>query len=103
MMRPLRPASPPPPTDPRAPTRCCRKGTSEHAHAVMTLRMESGDDSVATGFFEDAVLLAAGREPYALIEAAVTAAAARSGGARPLRDKQLPPNLDVFGWCSWDR
>jgi raffinose synthase len=69
----------------------------------MTLRLESGDDTVKSDYFEDAVLLAAGREPYALIEAAVTAAAALSGGARPLRDKQLPPNLDVFGWCSWDR
>ncbi|KAI3433391.1 hypothetical protein D9Q98_003207 [Chlorella vulgaris] len=68
----------------------------------MTLRLESGDDTVKSDYFEDAVLLAAGREPYALIEAAVTAAAALSGGARPLRDKQLPPNLDVFGWCSWD-
>lgn len=65
--------------------------------------MESGDDAVMTDYFEDAVLLAAGREPYALVEAAVTAAAARSGGARPLRDKSLPPNIDVFGWCSWDR
>ncbi|KAL4423584.1 hypothetical protein ABPG77_004624 [Micractinium sp. CCAP 211/92] len=64
--------------------------------------MESGDDTVATDFFQDAVLIAARREPYALIDAAVTAAAALSGGARPLREKRLPPNLDVFGWCSWD-
>ncbi|KAL4431159.1 hypothetical protein ABPG75_006415 [Micractinium tetrahymenae] len=64
--------------------------------------MESGDDTVATDYFQDAVLIAAGREPYALIEVAVTTAAALSGGARPLREKRLPPNLDVFGWCSWD-
>ena len=32
----------------------------------------------------------------------MAAAAALSGGARPLREKRLPPNLDVFGWCSWD-
>lgn len=80
-----------------------RKGTPDAAHNVVTLRIESGDDAVLGDYFEDAVLLAAGREPYALIEAAVTAAAARSGGARPLREKQLPPNIDVFGWCSWDR
>ena len=69
----------------------------------MTLRMESGDDAVLGDYFEDAVLLAAAREPYALIEQAVVAAAALSGGAKPLSEKQLPPNLDVFGWCSWDR
>lgn len=70
---------------------------------MVTLRMESGDDAMMADYFEDAVLLAAGREPYALIEAAVTMAAARSGGARPLREKLVPPNMDVFGWCSWDR
>ena len=25
-----------------------------------------------------------------------------AGGARPLREKQLPGLLDVFGWCTWD-
>lgn len=72
-------------------------------HNIVTLRMESGDDTVASEYFEDAILMMAGREPYALIEAAVTAAAQRSGGARPLREKRLPPNINVFGWCSWDR
>lgn len=79
-----------------------KKGTPEHVDNVLTLRMESGDVTVGTDYFDGAVLLAAGREPYALVEAAVTAAAALSGGARPLREKKLPPNLDVFGWCSWD-
>lgn len=75
----------------------------DHAYAVLQLRLESGSDAVMTDFFDDAVLLAAGRDPFALLDAAVSAAARLSGGARPLRDKQLPPNLDVFGWCSWDR
>ena len=26
----------------------------------------------------------------------------RAGGAKPLREKQLPKLLDVFGWCTWD-
>ena len=25
-----------------------------------------------------------------------------AGGARPLREKQLPEILDMFGWCTWD-
>lgn len=64
--------------------------------------MESGSDAVMAERWEHAVAMAAGADPYELIEAAVTAAAALSGGARPLREKRLPPNLDVFGWCSWD-
>jgi hypothetical protein len=27
---------------------------------------------------------------------------AATGGAKPLREKQLPGLLDVFGWCTWD-
>lgn len=64
------------------------------------LRCESGDDAVLADYFEEMVLVMAGRDPYALVEEAVTEAAARSGGARPLRDKRLPPNIDVFGWCA---
>lgn len=90
-------------TAPASDRLCCRKGSADAVHNIVTLRMESGDDTVASEYFEDAILMMAGREPYALIEAAVTAAAQRSGGARPLRDKRLPPNINVFGWCSWDR
>lgn len=25
-----------------------------------------------------------------------------AGGAKPLREKQVPGLLDVFGWCTWD-
>lgn len=49
-----------------------------------------------------ALYIAAGWDPYELIEVGVTEAARMSGGARPRRDKALPPSLDVFGWCTWD-
>jgi raffinose synthase len=48
------------------------------------------------------LLLAAGTDPYALVDAGVAAAAALSGGARPREAKRLPASLDVFGWCTWD-
>ena len=90
--------SPPPP-----PPQTRRKGTREHVEDCLILRMESGDPEVATDHYDAAVLLAAGRDPFALVEEAVASAASLSGGARPLRDKVVPPNIDVFGWCSWDR
>lgn len=90
------------PCPPSFPWPACRKGTSDYTKNVLTLRMESGSEEVKTDHFEEAVLVAAGRDPFMLVEEAVAAAAARSGSARPLREKQLPPNLDVFGWCSWD-
>lgn len=32
----------------------------------------------------------------------MAAAAAMSGSARPRCQKELPPSLDTFGWCTWD-
>lgn len=64
--------------------------------------MESGSDSVFADHWDHALLIASGPDPYALIEAAVTKAASYSGDAKPLREKRLPPTIDVFGWCSWD-
>eukprot|EP00877_Chromochloris_zofingiensis_P013754 jgi/Chrzof1/8632/Cz03g18090.t1 len=48
------------------------------------------------------LLIAAGRDPYQLVDASVAAAAAYSGGARARATKQLPDSLDSFGWCTWD-
>ncbi len=72
------------------------------AEDTIVLRMESGDDAVLGQRWEHALYLAAGSDPYALVESAVAGAAALSGGSKPLREKQLPPTLDVFGWCTWD-
>ena len=69
---------------------------------TIVLRMESGDDAVLGQRWEHALYMAAGSDPYALVESAVAGAAALSGGSKPLREKQLPPTLDVFGWCTWD-
>ncbi len=38
----------------------------------------------------------------ALTRHSLPRAARRPGGARPLREKQLPEMLDMFGWCTWD-
>lgn len=45
------------------------------------------------------LLVAAGTDPFHLVDAAVAAAAALSGGAAPRAAKQLPASLDGFGWC----
>lgn len=68
----------------------------------MYLHIESGDDMVIGSEWPRAVLLASGPDPYALVDLAVPEAASLSGGALPLKQKRLPPSIDVFGWCSWD-
>ena len=68
----------------------------------MAIRIESGDENVRGARWEAALYVAAGRDPYALVEAAVAEAAKLSGGAKPRTAKCLPPALDDFGWCTWD-
>ena len=46
--------------------------------------------------------VAAGRDPFALVEHAVAGAARLSGGAKPRTQKLVPSSLDSFGWCTWD-
>ena len=64
--------------------------------------MESGDDSVLGERWQSGLYVAAGNDPFELVDSAVAAAAAISGDARPRVEKHLPPSLDVFGWCTWD-
>jgi hypothetical protein len=75
-------------------------GRAAGPHAL-GLRVESGAADVAAASFAGALLVAAGREPFALVRAGVAAAAARSGGAPRREAKAVPPTVDVFGWCTW--
>lgn len=66
----------------RATLRPPRKGL-DGCHSLR-LRIESGDASVMASKWERALYVAAGNDPFALLDAAVGRAAALSGGARPL-------------------
>ena len=50
----------------------------------------------------NALYLAAGTDPYELVDKAVAAAAKLSGTSKARQDKALPEVVDVFGWCTWD-
>ncbi|DBA91995.1 TPA: hypothetical protein ACH3X2_003884 [Trebouxia sp. C0005] len=64
--------------------------------------MESGDPTVLGSKWENSLYIAAGPDPFILIEKAVAAAAQLSGGAQQRQDKRQPDSLDWFGWCTWD-
>jgi raffinose synthase len=68
---------------------------------VVLARVESGDESVKANTFSSVVYVAAGGDPFELIERGVAAAARISGTARPRGDKEAPASLDVFGWNTW--
>lgn len=68
----------------------------------MVLRLESGDENVKGDEWESVLFMAAGWDPFALLDRCIAAAAKLSGGARARTEKTLPASLDVFGWCTWD-
>ncbi|GAB4819326.1 hypothetical protein N2152v2_006372 [Parachlorella kessleri] len=70
--------------------------------ASLVLRIESGDDTVMADSWPSALYVCAGRDPYEVIERGIATAARLSGGARPSREKEVPPSVDLFGWCTWD-
>lgn len=48
------------------------------------LRIESGDASAKSDSWDQALYIAAGGDPFALLDTAIAKAAAMSGGAKPL-------------------
>jgi len=52
--------------------------------------------------FTDVLLAARGRDPFALIEAAIAAAATHLKSFRPRRQKTFPPLFENLGWCTWE-
>ena len=79
----------------------CRPGRSEGGDTLF-IRVESGDLNVLGSHWPHALLVAAGRDPFALVEHAVAEAASLSGGAKSRTQKLVPASLDSFGWCTWD-
>ena len=72
------------------------------ASKELFIKVASGDRAIVGTSFPSMLLVAAGTDPYTLVDAAVTKAAQLSGTAKPLTEKELPASLDYFGWCSWD-
>lgn len=65
------------------------------------LRAETGD-STTTGQALTGLFVAVGDDPYRLVAGAATAIVARLQRGRLRRDKEAPPAIDLFGWCTWN-
>jgi len=68
----------------------------------LSVRIESGDPQVKTSFVSTSLFMAAGTDPYLLLERAFAAVADRTGTFRVRKEKQVPANIEEFGWCTWD-
>lgn len=82
--------------------KCRRDNGLPFDEDLLYLRMESGDPTVLGSKWENSLYIAAGPDPFILVEKAVAAAAQLSGGAQQRQDKQQPDSLNWFGWCTWD-
>ena len=77
----------------------CAAGTDGAGRdsGALDLRLESGDPEVRTKLVATSVLVAAGTDPFLLLERAFAAASDRLGTFTIRAEKTLPPSLDVFG------
>ncbi|XP_078430705.1 raffinose synthase family protein [Wolffia australiana] len=69
----------------------------------LELCVESGDAATAAASFSSAVFVGGGHaDPFAAVSAAVAAARTHLQTFLLREEKQLPPIVDLFGWCTWD-
>uniref|UniRef100_A0A0E0KRY9 galactinol--sucrose galactosyltransferase n=1 Tax=Oryza punctata TaxID=4537 RepID=A0A0E0KRY9_ORYPU len=63
---------------------------------------ESGDPEVQTSEAVDAVFINSGDNPFKLMKESIKMLSKIKGTFRHIEDKEIPANLDWFGWCTWD-
>ena len=69
--------------------------------STLWAHIESGDSDVPCRS-ACALYVAAGNDPFELLQRGFAEVAARTGTFRPLGVKQLPASVGRFGWCTWD-
>jgi hypothetical protein len=63
---------------------------------------ESGDPEVQTLEAVDAVFINSGDNPFKLMKESIKMLSKIKGTFSHIEDKEIPANLDWFGWCTWD-
>uniref|UniRef100_A0A0E0H281 galactinol--sucrose galactosyltransferase n=1 Tax=Oryza nivara TaxID=4536 RepID=A0A0E0H281_ORYNI len=63
---------------------------------------ESGDPEVQTLEAVDAVFINSGDSPFKLMKESIKMLSKIKGTFSHIEDKEIPANLDWFGWCTWD-
>ena len=83
--------------------RCTLRAARSGSKEGVDLDVASGDPSARTGeALDNALYVAAGAGPFALLDDAFAAVSERLGTFDVARRKQTPADLDWFGWCTWD-
>jgi len=72
------------------------------AKGNLAARVESGDPLVLSSFVESGLYVAAGSNPFELMDVAMSTISKRMGTFRVKKEKPLPTGIDTFGFCTWD-
>ena len=68
----------------------------------LVAQVQSGCRDVKTHTMDSALYVGVGASPYKLLHTAFGAVSERLGTFEVVSKKQVPADLDVFGWCTWD-
>eukprot|EP00467_Chlorarachnion_reptans_P021808 CAMPEP_0114512736 /NCGR_PEP_ID=MMETSP0109-20121206/15153_1 /TAXON_ID=29199 /ORGANISM="Chlorarachnion reptans, Strain CCCM449" /LENGTH=1127 /DNA_ID=CAMNT_0001692477 /DNA_START=398 /DNA_END=3778 /DNA_ORIENTATION=+ len=68
----------------------------------LQLRLESGDPLLLASQIPSSLYVAAGKDPYKLVARGVKFVSNYLGTFECRDRKSAPPNIDLFGWCTWD-
>jgi len=79
--------------------RCCLQGTEGGG---LSLVAETDDPDVPVPASIVGLYVAAGDDPYGLLEEGARSVAARLGTTRLRTEKTTPAFVGTFGWCTWD-
>ena len=82
--------------------RATLRGSDHGGGTHMEVQLQSGDPDVHSDTMSNMMFVAAGNDPYALLDSAMGAVSTRLGSFEVASAKATPPELDEFGWCTWD-
>jgi raffinose synthase len=69
---------------------------------VLVARSESGDEVVTSSKVPNALFIAAGKDPYKLLDYAFRSVSGKMGTFKVRTEKPPIPGFDGFGYCTWD-
>jgi len=79
-----------------------KEGGAPAGNGLLAVRCESGDPAVQHADIDNGMFIAAGTDPYDLMEVAFQSISKRMGTFRTYAQKPSPAGIDEFGFCTWD-
>lgn len=79
-----------------------REGGVPASKSLLAARCESGDPAVQSAVIDNALFVAAGTDPYELLDQAFAAISKKMGTFRTYAQKTVHSGVDDFGFCTWD-